>query len=169
MKNEVLPKANPLSPPSLPLGRALAVLAKLYVGALTKRLEDLEIDKHYSLLMLVEATPCGCTQQFLCEELQVDKASMVRFIDYLVKKGLVQRTHCQEDRREHHIVLTQKGKKIIEEIHEGVKEMNSIAFKGINAARQKEFYNIMACIRANLETEPSYKVILNYKKLKTAK
>lgn len=169
MKNEALTEVHQLSPNSFPLGRNLAALAKLYVGALTKKLESLEIDRHFSLLMLVESTPCGCTQQFLCEELQVDKASMVRFIDYLVKKGMIQRTQCQEDRREHHIVLTAKGKKILEQIHEGVLEMNKIAFRGINAVRQKEFYTIMASIKANLEHEPSYKVVLNYKKLKSVK
>jgi len=152
-----------------PLGRTLSVLAKLYLGALTKKMESLEIDKHFSLLMLIESKACECTQQFLCEELQIDKASMVRFIDYLVKKGVVQRTQCQEDRREHHIVLTQKGKKILEEIHEGVREMNRIAFRGINAMRQKEFYTILSGIKANLENEPSYSVIVNYKKVKTAK
>lgn len=166
-RTEPAAKTNPLPATSFPLGRTLSVLAKMYVGALTKKLEDLDIDKHYSLLMLIEARTSDCTQQYLCEELQVDKASMVRFIDYLVKKGLVQRTQCQEDRREHHIMLTANGKEVLEKIHEGVKEMNHIAFRGINAVRQKEFYNIMASIKANLELEPSYKVILNYKKLKS--
>lgn len=39
----------------LPFGRSLAVLAKTYFGALTKRLEHLEIERYYSVLMVIEA------------------------------------------------------------------------------------------------------------------
>lgn len=156
-------------PDHFPLGRNLSILAKLYVGALTKKLEDLEIEKHFSLLILIESQPCDCTQQFLCEKLQIDKASMVRFLDYLTKKGVIQRTQCKEDRREHHIVLTAKGKKIMEHIHDGVKQMNKTALKGLTAIQQKEFYQMMETIGKNLQNEPSHKVIINYKKVKSTK
>ena len=54
----------------LPLGRSLAILAKTYYGALTKQLEHLEIERYYSILILIENHGADCTQQFICDELK---------------------------------------------------------------------------------------------------
>lgn len=160
MKKDDIPKIE------LPLGRHLSITTKFYVGALSKRLEDIEIERHYSVLMVIEAGNGECTQQTLCDYLQIDKATMVRIIDFLVKKKMVQRIPSKIDRREHLIALTPKGKKTMGHIHNGVHDLNAIAFKGMTEAKQKEFYNTLCAISKNLQNEPSFKVIVNYKKIK---
>ena len=90
----------------LPLGRSLAILAKTYYGALTKRLEHLEIERYYSILILIENHGAACTQQFICDELRMDKVSMVRIVDYLIEKKYVKKVVNPKDRREHFIQLT---------------------------------------------------------------
>jgi DNA-binding MarR family transcriptional regulator len=49
-------------------------------------------------------------QNLLGQEMSIDKASMVKFIDGLEKKGLVKRTTDPTDRRAKLLTLTPKGK-----------------------------------------------------------
>lgn len=57
-------------------------------------------------------------QNLLGQEMSIDKASMVKFIDGLEKLGLVNRTTDPADRRAKLISLTTKGKKVQKEISE---------------------------------------------------
>ena len=112
---------------TLPLGRSLALLAKTYFGALTKRLEHLEVERYYSILILIEDADKGCTQQFICDHLKIDKVSMVRILDYLTQKKYVKKVQNPEDRREYFVQLTPKAKKVMPEIHAAIDGLNELA------------------------------------------
>lgn len=148
----------------LPLGRSLAVLAKTYFGALTKRLEHLEIERYYSILIIIESNEKDCTQQFICDELKMDKVSMVRIIDYLIEKKFVKKVVNPNDRREHFITLTKKAVSNLPLIHQAIDEVNAAALKGIAKEKQKELYVHLNTIQQNLATLPSEKIYINYKK-----
>jgi MarR family transcriptional regulator, transcriptional regulator for hemolysin len=149
---------------SLPFGRSLAILAKTYFGALTKRLEHLEIERHYSVLIFIENAKEECTQQCICDCLKIDKVTMVGTLDYLTKKKFVKKTINPNDRREHFIQLTDKAKKVLPEIHKAIETLNNEAFKGIAKEKQKEFYQYIHQIQTNLDPLPSQKIYINYKK-----
>lgn len=149
---------------SLPFGRSLAILAKTYFGALTKRLEHLEIERHYSILIFIENASQGCTQQCICDCLKIDKVTMVGVLDYLNKKKFVKKTVNPDDRREHFIQLTDKAKKVLPEIHKAIDDLNREAFKGVSKEKQKEFYQYIHQIQTNLNPLPSQKIYINYKK-----
>ena len=151
---------------SLPFGRSLAVLAKTYFGALTKRLEHLEIERHYSILIFIENAPEGCTQQCICDCLKIDKVSMVSKLDDLIRKKFIKKTVNPEDRREHLIELTGKAKNALPEIHKAIESINKDAFKGLSKEQQKELYRFMHIVQSNLEPLPSQKIYINYKKAK---
>jgi DNA-binding MarR family transcriptional regulator len=154
---------------SLPFGRSLAVLAKTYFGALTKRLEHLEIERHYSILIFIEGAQEGCTQQCICDCLKIDKVSMVGRLDYLIKKKYVKKTINPTDRREHLIELTQKARTVLPEIHEAIDSLNKDAFKGLSKEQQKDLYRMMHLVQSNLDPLPSQKIYINYKKAKKEK
>jgi DNA-binding MarR family transcriptional regulator len=158
-------KKKELEDSDIPLGRHLTVLTKHYVGALTKRLEDIGLKRHYTLLLTIGSAEEPLIQSDICNALHIDKASMVRNIDYLVKKGLVTRVRGKDDRREYFIEITSKGEKIMERILESVAELNSVAFRGVPVSAQKEFYNMLHHMTLNLREEPSHSVVLNYKNL----
>jgi MarR family transcriptional regulator, transcriptional regulator for hemolysin len=147
-----------------PLGRSLSLLAKIYFGALTKRLEHLEIERHYSVLIFIEGIKEGCTQQYICDSLKIDKVSMVRILDYLIKKKFVKKVVNSKDRREHFVELTPKAEKVMLEIHAEIKNLNNIAFKGLSKQKQKEFYKNIALIYENVKELPAHKFFVNYKK-----
>lgn len=149
---------------SFPLGRGFAILAKNYFGALTKLLENSEVERYYSILILLDKTEEYCTQQFICEQLKIDKVSMVRMIDHLIKKGLVKKVQNEKDRREYFIELTTKGIKTMPELYEAIQKLNKAAFKGVPKEQQKQFMDQMNLILQNLESLPSETVYINYKK-----
>jgi MarR family transcriptional regulator, transcriptional regulator for hemolysin len=153
---------------ALPLGRHLAILTKMYYGALTKRLEHLEIEKHYSVLVLVDKSEQKCTQQYISDSLKIDKASMVRIIDYLVKKSYLVRTSNPNDRREHWLQLTPKALKNMPEIYKVVKELNEAALKGLNPEAVLLFNSTLSVICTNLAKIPADRIVVNYKKVKPA-
>ncbi len=67
----------------------------------------------YQYAVLRILTCMGPTSQILLgNELGIDKASMVRFLDGLEKEGYIQRTSDSVDRRVKKIELTAKGKKM---------------------------------------------------------
>jgi len=148
----------------LPLGRSLSILVKSYFGTLTKRLEHLEIERHYSVLIFLEQAGKGCTQQYICDHLRIDKVSMVRMLDHLGEKKFIKKTVNPTDRREHMIELTSRGEKALPEIHAAIKGLNKDAFKGLTKEQQKEFYNWIGLIQSNLDPLPSQKIYINYKK-----
>ena len=149
---------------TFPFGRNFALLAKNYFGVLSKLLADSEVERYYSILILLDKSKELCTQQFICEQLQIDKVSMVRMIDHLIKKGLVNRVRNEQDRREYFIVPTAKSKKAMPELYAAVAQVNKAALKGISKAEQKILFKNIELIQTNLSSLPSEIVYINYKK-----
>ncbi len=150
----------------MPLGKYMGVLTKIYFGALSKKLEHLGVDRHFSILKAIDNTNEKCTQQYLSNLLNFDKVSMVRMLDYLVEKKMITRTVNQDDRREHIIELTAKAKKIMPEIHKGIAEMNATAFKGVSKPDREVFYSCLTTILKNIEYLPANEVDIKLKKKK---
>ena len=150
----------------LPFGRSLAITAKTYFGVLTRRLAHLEIERYYSLLLFIESTENGCTQQTLCDQLKIDKVTMVRIIRYLMKKKFIQKQPNPSDRRSVLIQLSDKALQVLPQIHASIDDVNQIAFNGIPKGQQEKFYRNLTIIQANLETMPAQKIFINYQKSK---
>src|SRR5207342_2798801 len=64
----------------------------------------------YSVLVVIEANP-GLSQADLAERLGIERARLVRLLDELEKRGLIQRQSSPLDRRSHALVLTREGQK----------------------------------------------------------
>src|ERR1044071_8323646 len=107
---------------NIPVGTKALIFSKLYYGVLSKNLENLDIERYYSILYFLHGNN-GCSQQHICNNLAVDKTAMVKVMDYLIKADYVRRKVNPYDRREHFIVLTKKGMKRTEEI---VRSFNAI-------------------------------------------
>ena len=91
----------------LSVGTKALILSKLYYSVLSKSLENLDVERYYSILFFLNEHN-GCNQQNICNNLAIDKTAMVKVIDHLIKVGFVDRNVNPDDRREHFIVLTKK-------------------------------------------------------------
>lgn len=149
-----------------PLGHYWAILSKAYVGALFKRLEASAVDRYYMVLQVIHQADRPFTQQTLGDFLNVDKVSMVRIMDHLVEKKLVERVSNPTDRREKFVVLTEKGKKSIKEIGEGVAEVNAKALAGFSHKEIDQLYAMLERLNENLGELPTKKIYLNFKRSK---
>lgn len=148
----------------LPFGRSLALLAKSYFGALAKRLEHLEIERYYSILIIIDKSPDQCSQHCIGEKLKIDKVSMVRMIDYLIKKDFVEKIQNPNDRREYFVALTKKGVQLMPELYAAIDEVNKAALKGFSKEQQTILIQNINSIQSNLDSLPSEKIFINYKK-----
>jgi DNA-binding MarR family transcriptional regulator len=141
---------------SLPLGRSLAILTKSYYGALTNRLEHLEIERYYSILILIESLENGCTQQYICDQLKMDKVSMVRIINFLIEKKYLRKIQTLQT-KSLFVELTKKSIKMLPEIHQAIDAVNAYALNGISASQQKTLYRNLSKMQTNLEELPTKK------------
>lgn len=149
-----------------PLGHYWAILSKAYVGGLFKRLEASPADRYYMVMQVIHQADRPFTQQTLGDFLNVDKVSMVRIMDHLVARTLVERVNNPTDRREKFVVLTEKGKKAMKEITEGVAEVNARALDGFSEGEIDLLYAMLERMNENLSEVPSQKIHLNFKRSK---
>ena len=74
--------------------------------------------QHHQLMLALKgaregAEPCI---GYLANRLQIQHHSAVELADRLVKRGLIQRSRSQNDRREVHVRLTKRGERILREL-----------------------------------------------------
>ncbi|ESQ77079.1 MarR family winged helix-turn-helix transcriptional regulator [Asticcacaulis sp. YBE204] len=104
--------SSPISPEER-FSKALHATARLWRGALDKRLRDLGVSESgWMTIALIAKSETPPSQSDLAQALSVEGASMVSMIDRLVKLGLVERVGSEADRRVKHIVLTDDGHKV---------------------------------------------------------
>ncbi|MGE6347813.1 MarR family winged helix-turn-helix transcriptional regulator [Bacillus mycoides] len=69
--------------------------------------------KQYGVLMKIDEKP-NLSQKEIAEELQIDRTTMVDFIDHLETLHYLIRTKNPQDRRSYCIQITDKGKEVLE-------------------------------------------------------
>ncbi len=148
---------------NVPVGTKALIMSKRYYGVLSKCLEDLEIERYYSMLYFLSEND-GCTQQHICNNLAVDKTAMVKVIDYLIKAGYIDRNVNPDDRREHFIVLTKKGVKHTQEIVNAFKSLDDKIFENVSKTEKEIFIKVLCRLTSTLEILPSNDLFFNYKK-----
>ncbi len=78
---------------------------------------DLE-PQHHQLMLAVKGAPDGVEPRiaYLAERLQLQHHSAVELVDRLVKRGLIERSRGDEDRREVHVKLTTRGERMLKDL-----------------------------------------------------
>lgn len=106
----------------IPLGRIFVNLTKQYIGLVAHRMKGTPIEKHYYALWLISQQSGRISQQQLADKLMSDKVTMVRMLDCLTDAELIIRQVNPEDRRQHLLYITEKGKAWIPTIEAAFKE-----------------------------------------------
>ena len=147
----------------IPVGTQALIFSKYYYGVLTKSLEDLEIERYFSLLYFLSENN-GCNQQCICNHLAIDKTAMVKVIDYLIKADYVKRKVNPDDRREHFITLTKKGLSRTQEIVESFNTLDDEIFRSLSKKDKTTFIKVLTTLTANLKSLPANDLFFNYKR-----
>jgi DNA-binding MarR family transcriptional regulator len=123
---------------SRPTGAAF-LLAQLGAHAADRFAERIDVlgitPPHAGILRLVATTP-SCNQQALAKRLGVLPSRMVILIDELTEKGLVERKRSTKDRRHSELVLTKRGRRILEKLSKLAAEHEADLCAGLTAAER---------------------------------
>lgn len=92
------------------VGHFLYRSAMRYKRQLDHSLEPLGVISPCLAVLKIVDLSGPLSQNELGQYLEIDKASMVKFIDQLEQLKLLERTHDRKDRRVNHISLTTEGK-----------------------------------------------------------
>jgi len=98
---------------------------------------DITVDQWVVLLELHQHNIQN--QVDLCERCAKDAPTITRIIELLVKKELITREECREDRRKFNISLSKKGKALIQKLLPVVIEFRK---KGWNNLTEKDIQHI---------------------------
>jgi DNA-binding MarR family transcriptional regulator len=147
----------------IPVGTQALILSKFYYGVISKSLEDLDIERYFSILYFLSENN-GCNQQCICNHLAIDKTAMVKVIDYLIKADYITRTVNPDDRRQHFINLTKKGQKRTEEIVKAFNNLDSEIFASVSKKDKTTFISVLSHLTDNLKAFPANDLFFNYKR-----
>jgi len=147
-----------MSPLEEPISRKLMQLVKIYLGAFSKRVEDMDINRYHFLLLLIADHQGQPTQKKLAEIMGKDKSAMVNIIDTLTDKGYVYREINPEDRREQLIKITPKAEKDIPAIKASFALLNKKATEGISSEKLDIFNDVLKQMAVNLKPLESHLV-----------
>jgi len=133
-----------------PIGRILSHTGKSFLHLLNEKLGYLDIDRSYYALILIDLGQGDLTQKNLAYQLETDKVSVVRIVDYLSGNGYVKRVRSSVDRRKYCLTLTDKAKDKLPGIKKSMQEVSATAYHGISSVQQKEFLSVLGIIKNNL-------------------
>jgi|SRR6185312_3108262 len=131
-------------------GRKFNLLGKLYLSILAEQLSHLGLERHFSVLVLLNEMGDQCCQQFIADSLHIDKATMVGVVDDLSKKEFIKRTQNPSDRREYYIQLTEKGKNSMPEIIATINRLNKSIMQKNSIREIEKLNNQLDSIYKNL-------------------
>lgn len=141
------------NPCERPLGKLFSEMAKAYVGNFIARLGHLGISRNYYALVVIDHYKGNLSQTTLGEELFLDKASVVRMLDYLEAENCILRKQNPKDRRAHLLELTPKALEMVPEIVKAVRESNAICFEMAEDMGFKNFTENLEKMREALHAE----------------
>lgn len=144
-----------------PLSVYFGYLTKQYVGAISNSLSHIALDRYFVVLSIIDQYGETFTQQHLANYFKIDKASVVRIVNYLVEKGYIRRQVNEQDRREYFIVLTEMGKQIVPEIKASIAQLNQEALKGLSAKQIDQLFFSLDKIGQNLATLSADEFVLS--------
>lgn len=147
----------------IPIGTQALIFSKLYYSVLSRKLENLDIERYYSVLNFLHHHN-GCCQQYICNSLEIDKTIMVKIVDYFIKSGFVERQENPDDRREHFIVLTKKGKRETEKIVDAFEELDKEIFRKLDKSEKETFVKVLNHLNLRLKEFPLNDLFFNYRK-----
>jgi DNA-binding MarR family transcriptional regulator len=140
------------APITEPVGHIASNIHRMFLMVLNKYLTDVDIDRFYYPILLIEASSGNLTQQELARKLGCDKVQVVRIIDYLSEKGYVTRVKNTRDRRKYGLEITEKAKNIIPDIKKAIQNANALVLNNLSEKKINDLYSTLKIIEKNLSS-----------------
>jgi DNA-binding MarR family transcriptional regulator len=135
-----------------PVGHIASNIHRMFLSVLNAYLTDVDIDRFYYPVLLIEASNGNLTQQELAGKLGCDKVQVVRIIDYLSEKGYVTRVQNTLDRRKYGLEITEKAKEFIPDIKKAIQNANALVLNNLSEQKIDDLYSTLKIIEKNLSS-----------------
>jgi MarR family transcriptional regulator for hemolysin len=135
----------------------------LYIALTTKEIQyafksfaaDLSLDvpiESLGILLATHYNGADVIQQDIAEIMKKDKSVVLRQIDSLEKKNLVQRIVDPNDRRRNIIKTTDKGMKLIDKVNIKLDKLYALLTDGLDTSEMETFHKVLNHFRDKART-----------------
>lgn len=132
------------------LGFSFRVALKKIEKSLAAQLEGRNVSIPQSFILYTLMEDDGSTLKEIGSKTLIDSSSMTVLIDKLEKEDMVERRLDAQDRRAIRVFITDKGKKVAEEVYKIGINFNSQLYELLGPENQKEFVQGMNNIISKL-------------------
>ncbi|MFD1329065.1 MarR family winged helix-turn-helix transcriptional regulator [Mycoplana ramosa] len=133
-------------------GLQFSLLARQWRRAIEKRLEEAGLtDATWKPLVHLAAAGDGITQKDLASLVGVDGSTLVRLLDILCEKGMIERRTDKTDRRAKQLFLTGAGRAAVADIRAQLDGAEAELLKEIGDEEIATVLDVLARIAARLE------------------
>lgn len=132
------------------LGWQFSRLKKNYHHRLHRDCNELSVCKYLPILSFLKQSPKGVSQKQISEQLSIDKANLVRNLDYFIENKIIERVKCKEDKRKNYLYLTKKGERESQKLEEINHQLDEKCKENIKASDWETFLKVMNQINKNL-------------------
>ena len=91
-----------------------------------------------------------CTQEDICIHFDLDKGRIARSLSELEKCGLVCRHINARNKRQKFVVVTEQGRRILEEIHRIFEQWDELCYTGFTEEEKKLYQDFVRRIAENV-------------------
>ncbi|MBD9375132.1 MarR family transcriptional regulator [Rhizobium sp. ARZ01] len=138
--------------PRFRFGLQFSLLARQWRRAIEKRLEEAGLtDATWSPLVHLSAAGDGITQKDLASLVGIDGSTLVRLLDILSDKGLIERRIDTTDRRAKQLFLTEAGRAAVSEILSQLNAAEAELLKEIGDEEIATVMDVLTRIASRLE------------------
>ncbi len=124
---------------------------RAFKRCIRRRVKDTGVfQSQHRLLMHLSQNP-NCSQVELSACLEVSPAAIAVSLKKLERGGYIRREVHESDNRVHQVIITEKGRQVIEKSILMFQEIETNMFDGFSEEEMKQFANFMDRIQCNLD------------------
>lgn len=138
--------------------RQEALVAILRTADLVRRFLESSLHQHditaqqFNVLRILRgAGPEGIPTLTITRRMIEQTPGITRLLDRLEEQGLAQRRRCTEDRRRIYCVITDNGKRLLEELDPVAEQADEVAMSGLADGHVDDFVLHLSQIRAGVQ------------------
>lgn len=131
-------------------GFILSDISRLARKEFDRRVRELGLTRAQWLVLAHLARRPGCTQSDLADSMQMQKVTVSRHVQRLVRAGWVERRDHAEDGRAYHLYLARKAEPLIERLAAVGERLRSEYMRGLSSARRQALTTDLLQIKSNL-------------------
>lgn len=131
-------------------GFILGDITRLARKEFDRRVRSLRLTRAQWMVLMHLARRPGCTQSDLAEAMQVQKITISRHADRLVRAGWIERRDHAKDARAYHLYVSRKARPVIERLTAVADGLRQEYMEGLGAARRDALIGDLLHIKSNL-------------------